>query len=232
MRLSSFDTVTTAEQAVDRLIALYDAAIDAQRHALERFFRNSTWRPRPKNERNSATRSSGLATGRRRSRRSSSEPMPSFRDRVSTRRPSPSPPSSGTICWSSSTTSCGDYGATIEVGVSDQEIPYPYVFERGDELGRGAHSAAELAQFISRRRSSRRSATRLPMGPGSSGRRAASPVAVRRGADRLFAAAARALHGHRLALRPAVDPAHQLSPLCRPVRALGDLGARRREQPV
>ena len=42
----------------------------------------------------------------------------------------------------------GDYGATIEVGVSDQEIPYPYVFERGDELGRGAHSAAELAQFF------------------------------------------------------------------------------------
>jgi AMP nucleosidase len=41
-----------------------------------------------------------------------------------------------------------DYGATIEVGVSDQEIPYPYVFERGDELGRGAHSAAELAQFF------------------------------------------------------------------------------------
>ena len=41
-----------------------------------------------------------------------------------------------------------DYGATIEVGVSDQEIPYPYVFERGDELGRGAHSAAELAQHF------------------------------------------------------------------------------------
>ena len=41
-----------------------------------------------------------------------------------------------------------DYGATIEVGVSDQEIPYPYVFERGDELGRGAHSASELAQHF------------------------------------------------------------------------------------
>jgi AMP nucleosidase len=41
-----------------------------------------------------------------------------------------------------------DYGAILEVGVSDQEIPYPYVFERGDELGRGVHSAAELAQHF------------------------------------------------------------------------------------
>jgi AMP nucleosidase len=41
-----------------------------------------------------------------------------------------------------------DYGATIEVGVSRQEIPYPYVFERGDELARGTVSAAELARYF------------------------------------------------------------------------------------
>ncbi len=41
-----------------------------------------------------------------------------------------------------------DYGATIEVGVSDQEIPYPYVFERGDELGRGSITSAELARVF------------------------------------------------------------------------------------
>ncbi len=29
-----------------------------------------------------------------------------------------------------------DYGATLEVGISDQEIPYPYVLDRGDDLGR------------------------------------------------------------------------------------------------
>jgi AMP nucleosidase len=41
-----------------------------------------------------------------------------------------------------------DYDATIEVGVSDQEIPYPYVVDRGDELaGRGV-TAAELARFF------------------------------------------------------------------------------------
>ncbi|RFB81311.1 AMP nucleosidase [Methylovirgula sp. 4M-Z18] len=41
-----------------------------------------------------------------------------------------------------------EYGATLEVGVSHQEIPYPYSFERGDELGRGAVTAAELARFF------------------------------------------------------------------------------------
>ena len=41
-----------------------------------------------------------------------------------------------------------EFGATIEVGVGAQEIPYPYVFESGDELGRGGASAAELARFF------------------------------------------------------------------------------------
>ncbi len=38
-----------------------------------------------------------------------------------------------------------DYGATIEVGPSTQEIPYPYVVDKGDDLGAGGISAAELA---------------------------------------------------------------------------------------
>jgi AMP nucleosidase len=38
-----------------------------------------------------------------------------------------------------------DYGAVIEVGMSDQEIPYPYVLQGGDELARGGVTAAELA---------------------------------------------------------------------------------------
>jgi AMP nucleosidase len=38
-----------------------------------------------------------------------------------------------------------DYGATIEVVLSDQEIPYPYVIEHGDDLGGYGTSAAELA---------------------------------------------------------------------------------------
>jgi AMP nucleosidase len=38
-----------------------------------------------------------------------------------------------------------DYGAAIEVGTSEQEIPYPYVLESGNDLGAGGVSAAELA---------------------------------------------------------------------------------------
>ncbi len=38
-----------------------------------------------------------------------------------------------------------DYAATIAVGPSTQEIPYPYVLEKGNDLGVGSISAAELA---------------------------------------------------------------------------------------
>jgi AMP nucleosidase len=42
----------------------------------------------------------------------------------------------------------GDYGATMEVGVSDQEIPYPYALQGGDELARGGVTAQELARHF------------------------------------------------------------------------------------
>lgn len=38
-----------------------------------------------------------------------------------------------------------DYDATIEVGQSKQQIPYPYVLEKGNELSGGDITAAELA---------------------------------------------------------------------------------------
>jgi AMP nucleosidase len=38
-----------------------------------------------------------------------------------------------------------DYGATIEVGTSNQQIPYPYVLDSGNDLGKGDVTAAELA---------------------------------------------------------------------------------------
>jgi AMP nucleosidase len=41
-----------------------------------------------------------------------------------------------------------DYGAVIEVAVSDQEIPYPYVLERVEELARAGVTAAELARHF------------------------------------------------------------------------------------
>jgi AMP nucleosidase len=41
-----------------------------------------------------------------------------------------------------------DYNATIEVRTSMQEIPYPYVLDKGDDLGAGGVSAAELALYF------------------------------------------------------------------------------------
>jgi AMP nucleosidase len=41
-----------------------------------------------------------------------------------------------------------DFDAEVEVGVSNQEIPYPYVVDRGDELGGRGVTAAELARFF------------------------------------------------------------------------------------
>ncbi len=38
-----------------------------------------------------------------------------------------------------------DYGATIEAHLSNQDIPYPYVLEQGDDLGRNGVTASELA---------------------------------------------------------------------------------------
>lgn len=41
-----------------------------------------------------------------------------------------------------------EYGAGIDVGVSEQEIPYPFVTEAGDEFIHGELSVAELAHHF------------------------------------------------------------------------------------
>jgi AMP nucleosidase len=41
-----------------------------------------------------------------------------------------------------------DYDATIAVRTSKQEIPYPYVLDKGDDLGAGGVSASELALYF------------------------------------------------------------------------------------
>ena len=41
-----------------------------------------------------------------------------------------------------------DFSVTIEVGLSQQNIPYPYVVEQGDELAGSGVTAAELARVF------------------------------------------------------------------------------------
>ncbi len=142
-----FHAAATPQEAVDRLVHLHDAAIDAQRHAVERFF---------------VTGTPPTAEDRARFR------YPELRVTYAAAAPPPRTQRAfakfqGPGVYATTVTQPAffrgylleqlnhlvrDYGATVEVGVSEQEIPYPYVFERGDELGRGATTAADLARHF------------------------------------------------------------------------------------
>ena len=142
-----FQQVDSPSQAVDRLAALYDEATAALRAAVERFLVDGV----PPSE-----------SMRARFR------YPELRVIY---QPEGVPPSSARAfakfsepgVYTTSVTQPEDFraylleqleplveefGATIEVGVGSQEIPYPYVFESGDELGRGGATASELARFF------------------------------------------------------------------------------------
>ena len=114
-----------------------------------------------------------------------------------------------------------EYGAQMEVGLGGQEIAYPYVVRdrrrtrsrRRDRIRTRAPFSRALAHG-GRRRDRRRRIRNPP-------RRGTAAGAVRRGARRLFAAAAGALHGFGLARDAALGAADQLSSLRRSVRALG-----------
>ncbi len=104
------------------------------------------------------------------------------------------------------------------------------MFESGDELGRGGATAADLARFFP-------TPSLAVIGDEIADghfdlqpRRRAPARPVRRGARRLFAAPPRPLHRLRLARDAALGAAHQLSPLCRPVRALGPGAVARRRR--
>ncbi len=146
-QIPAFRTVATPEEAVEALIHLYDGAIEAQREALEHFFSTRT---APTSGERARFRYPELRLVYR------ATSVPPVKQRAFAKFQSPGvyattitqPAFFKNYLLEQLNYLVRDYGATIEVGVSDQEIPYPYVFERGDELGRGAHSAAELAQYF------------------------------------------------------------------------------------
>jgi AMP nucleosidase len=145
--ISAIHSVATPEEAVERLIHLHDSAVEAQRHALERFFTTGT-SPTPLER--SRFRYPELRVDYR------AGALPPVKQRAYAKFQGPGvyattvtqPAFFKNYLLEQLNYLVRDYGATLQVGVSDQEIPYPYIFERGDELGRGAHSAAELAQHF------------------------------------------------------------------------------------
>jgi AMP nucleosidase len=142
-----FERVTTPDMAVDALCRLYDDATQALRGAVERYLK--TGEPP-----SAATRA-----------------LFRYPELRLTYRPNGVAPTNARAyakfteagVYSTTVTQPNDfraylleqleplaseYGATIEVGVGAQEIPYPYVIESGDELTRGGADAAGLARYF------------------------------------------------------------------------------------
>ena len=142
-----FTQVSKPEEAVDRLIDLYEEAAQALRSAVERFFKTGE-PPSPESralfrypELRLTYEPNGSAPPNPRAYAKFSEPgvyattitQPAdFRDYL----------------LEQLEPLVAEYGARIEVGVGAQEIPYPYVIESGDELTRDGADAAALARYF------------------------------------------------------------------------------------
>ncbi|MFC3124927.1 AMP nucleosidase [Pseudoroseomonas globiformis] len=145
--LSTAPICATAEEAVDRLEALYDAAIAAERMALDRFIADGI--PPGATER-AAFRYPALHL-----RWAPDRPPPQTRrawaklqvegDYATTIT---NPAAFRPYLLQQLQPLMAEYGAELRVFPSDQEIPYPYVLEGGDELARGGVSAAALARHF------------------------------------------------------------------------------------
>ena len=141
------ERIETPEAAVDRLEELYAAATTALRRAVDRFLENG--HP-PTPEEREAFRYPELSltylpegvpgTNRRAFAKFSAPGVYA----TTVTQPGRLPP----LPAGAAASADAEYGAVIEVGVSDQEIPYPYVLERADELAGGGVTAAELARHF------------------------------------------------------------------------------------
>ena len=154
---------TTPAGAVDRLEELYAKAASALAAALDRYL-DTRVPPSPE------TRAKFhypvlrvIYRSEKHHARPRCAPSPSCSGRGSMRRQSHIRALSAAIFLSSLEPLVSEYGAEIETGVSAQEIPYPYVIERAEEITSANVSASELARhfptptaFRRRRRSCRR----------------------------------------------------------------------------
>ncbi len=143
----TFETATTPEAAMDRLEALYGQAKAALRADLQRFF--ETTRPPDAKERaryrypllRVTYAPSALPAATRRGYAKFAAPGV-YSTTVT------QPAEFRAYLLDQLRPLVEEYGATIETGISDQEIPYPYALDGGDELGRGKVTAAELARHF------------------------------------------------------------------------------------
>ena len=143
----TFETAASPEAAVDRLETLYQAAREALRADLQRFF--ETGRAPDPEERaryrypllRVTYEPSKLPTATRRGYAKFA--VPGLYQTTVTH-----PGEFRAYLLDQLRPLVAEYGATLETGTSTQEIPYPYALDGGDELGRGKVTPAELARHF------------------------------------------------------------------------------------
>jgi AMP nucleosidase len=144
---SKYTSFARPEDAIDALRANYDAAVAALRTALDRYFDTGT-APSPQERerfRYPELRITYVPEGVQPANRRAFAKFPTAGVYTTTIT---QPEAFRAYLLEQLRPLVSEYDAKIEVGIGTQEIPYPYVFERGDELGRGAVTAAELARFF------------------------------------------------------------------------------------
>jgi AMP nucleosidase len=141
-----FERVTTPDEAIDRLVRLYDEATQALRGAVERFLKNGE-------PPSAATRARFRYPELRLTYTPGGPALPSPRafakfSEAGVYATTVTQPAEFRGYLSEQLEPLvSEYRATIDVGVGAQEIPYPYVIESGDELMRGGADAVALALF-------------------------------------------------------------------------------------
>ena len=144
---STADRPLTPEAAVDRLVGLHESATESLRDALEAFI---TRRRTP-----TAAERTRFCYPELSVTHAPAGPQPSLA-RAYAKFQGPGiyattvtqPAAFRTYLVEQLTHLVRDYGASISVATSDQEIPYPYVLDHGDELEHGGASAQELAHYF------------------------------------------------------------------------------------
>jgi AMP nucleosidase len=144
--LATTDSLTP-EAAVERLVALHDDAVDALRQALERFFSKGV-PPSSKERARFRYPELRMVYGSGQAQPSLSRAYAKFESPGIYATTITQPRAFREYLIEQIELLVADYPTTIEVSRSDQDIPYPYVLDKGDELGRDNVSAAELARYF------------------------------------------------------------------------------------
>ena len=144
---STFTKAATPEEAVDLLARRYDESVGALRGALDKFLHSGV-APTPQ------TRAQFRYPRLRVTYRTEGAPPANARAFAKFAVPGvysttvTQPEDFRDYLLEQLRPLASEFGAEMEVGLSSQEIAYPYVFESGDELGRGGVTAAELARHF------------------------------------------------------------------------------------